>query len=710
MALDPANQLFKVGQSGGSASKVKVPTSVIPNDTDSILLNPKTASNRLERTFRSLQSVHGHESRNVKDGLWHSLVNLSSPVELKNYVRNSKKCSRVIRQGRVSKKQVMQNRHTHANIVRSIKMLYKGGMVSSRKYCAVRLANKGVSTPELLTYKELKKEIDNIEVGLSAPTVKLHGCYRNIEATLLKLAGLYLGIDEVLLKLHGTGLDWFGKPRGEFCFAIGADGAPSGKFNTHTSLLLSIMNVLGKVGSCDHNYLLFGADVTEDDPLFISHLKRIVEEVEEIEKKEYTLGSLSVRFRLELVPADCKWAAIACGELSNAATYPSTFGNVHKDDLSTLNGSLGTGEKSKWKPWGYAQRLAHAKKVISLKTTVDNRAKVLQTIAGMQSRQEHLPVLGKYCEKVFVEPLHLKNNACQQLNKLVLFEFLKRTEEKLLKKPFHDAGFMASPIGQYLDCLKNKMKAGKFHIRLCRWLRETKINLSGGGTPDCTIRFTGEDSMKFCVGFPCLTKVLDETSDTPEKKFRQLRLHYAWTLLREAIGLWSKVKFSSGELEQLKYLCELYHAFHVLFFEKAALTTWHIGYAVPHHAELIYNKFGVGLGINTMQGREAKHQQIAMYAKFATPQDKWKCVFRHEYVQLYWLRENDMLAEAKEMARKHDNSKYHVHPTSAYTCGCGLVEREMECRYCDHPIIKLIEQSCCDRKVSPDLKKLLGYQ
>ena len=46
--------------------------------------------------------------------------------------------------------------------------------------------------------------------------------------------------------------------------ALGADGAPSGKLGTHTPLLVSFLNVVDKVASTNHNFLLFGASVPED--------------------------------------------------------------------------------------------------------------------------------------------------------------------------------------------------------------------------------------------------------------------------------------------------------------------------------------------------------------------------------------------------------------------------------------------------------------
>ena len=55
-------------------------------------------------------------------------------------------------------------------------------------------------------------------------------------------------------------------------------------------------------------------------------------------------------------------------------------------------------------------------------------------------------------------------------------------------------------------------------------------------------------------------------------------------------------------------------------------TVWTIGYAVPYHAELLNDKFKLGPGVNTMQGREAKHVRIAKYSKHATFGTRWRLV------------------------------------------------------------------------------------
>ncbi|XP_064649705.1 uncharacterized protein LOC135501492 [Lineus longissimus] len=316
-ALDKENQLLKIKEVGvqPSPSDVLIPTKVVYNETDEVQLNPRTIKKRHERTVNALKSIHGQSMQNATDGLWHTLVKVCSPSDLKRYFTHSKKCRGIVSEGKVTKRTKIQERQTKANAVRSIKMLYRGGLISSRKYSAIRISNICVSRPEPLTYKEVVKEIEKIQESLNVSSVDGaggKGCSRELENTLLKLGDLYLQIDEKLISEHGEGLNWFGENRGNFCVAIGADGAPSGKINTHTSLLLSFLNTVSKVSSCDHNFILVGGDWKEDDPIFMAHLTKLVKEFSEIEEKEYQIRNVPVRFRLEMVPADCKWVATAC--------------------------------------------------------------------------------------------------------------------------------------------------------------------------------------------------------------------------------------------------------------------------------------------------------------------------------------------------------------------------------------------------------------
>ena len=51
----------------------------------------------------------------------------------------------------------------------------------------------------------------------------------------------------------------------------------------------------------------------------------------------------------------------------------------------------------------------------------------------------------------------------------------------------------------------------------------------------------------------------------------------------------------------------------------------------------------MGLGINTMEGRDAKHFTLAKFTHNTQFSNRWAEVFKHEYVSLFWLREKGVM-------------------------------------------------------------------
>ena len=90
-------------------------------------------------------------------------------------------------------------------------------------------------------------------------------------------------------------------------------------------------------------------------------------------------------------------------------------------------------------------------------------------------------------------------------------------------------------------------------------------------------------------------------------------------------------------MDELKN-CKKYFNAHSILLGNIIPTVWTIGYAVPYHTELLFKYLGIGLGVNTMQGRQAKHVRISDYAKHSTLKTRWKLVMRH-----VWLRRHDPL-------------------------------------------------------------------
>ena len=222
----------------------------------------------------------------------------------------------------------------------------------------------------------------------------VQGVYRPLEALLLSLAEMYLQLSEY----NDSLLTWFNNNVGKFYIAIGADDAPFGKDDVATAYLVSFLNVLGLVASCDHNFLIMGANCKEDHPLMLSYTEYLVKEMDAIEKKKYHVRNVEVTFQWKLIPADQKWITKMGGELNNASFYSSTFANVNAGDMDTSGGSIG----STWRCWNYDERVKTAGLVEKYKAKIGKassskaswRIKVTTYISKtLNSRQEFILIL-----------------------------------------------------------------------------------------------------------------------------------------------------------------------------------------------------------------------------------------------------------------------------------------------------------------------------
>ena len=79
------------------------------------------------------------------------------------------------------------------------------------------------------------------------------------------------------------------------------------------------------------------------------------------------VNDINVKFTFSELPNDMKMLCFLAGELSNSATYFSTFGTVSVADMANLNFSLGQAKNCQWKPWNYDKRLLVVKRVETLK-------------------------------------------------------------------------------------------------------------------------------------------------------------------------------------------------------------------------------------------------------------------------------------------------------------------------------------------------------
>jgi hypothetical protein len=93
-------------------------------------------------------------------------------------------------------------------------------------------------------------------------------------------------------------------------------------------------------------------------------------------------------------------------------------------------------------------------------------------------------------------------------------------------------------------------------------------------------------------------------------------------------------------LSKLEIYCKNYLNASALFV-RLTVNVWTLGHVVPVHTNKLFGKYNTGLGLNAMQGREGKHQRLGAYSKNTTVKNRWQQVFRHEYMTLIWLREQN---------------------------------------------------------------------
>ena len=103
----------------------------------------------------------------------------------------------------------------------------------------------------------------------------------------------------------------------------------------------------------------------------------------------------------------------------------------------------------------------------------------------------------------------------------------------------------------------------------------------------------------------------------------------------------------------------------------------HRSHLIIHCQELL-KRFDLGLGINSMEGREQKHQQISKYSNNTTVQERWSYIFRHEFIQLIYLRDNgfDMFCYRKRHVK-------YVPAILEGHCKCSLKLINSKCELCD---------------------------
>ena len=209
---------------------------------------------------------------------------------------------------------------------------------------------------------------------------------------------------------------------------------------------------------------------------------------------------------------------------------------------------------------------------------------------------------------------------------------------------------------------------------------------SGTDAKKFDYRFTGKDSRLFLHNFMYLVDVIEPgIKDAVKAKFHLHVLAFLALTLRDCVSLFNCLSISDEQVIQLKHLCRNFFKLHFSCFTFHP-TVWTLGHVVPVHTEEMKGKYGLGLGLNSMEGRESKHVSIGKYSVNTNINSRWEQIFMHEFVSLIWLRERSYNVTKPVSS---SGLTYIPKRTTDKTnfCGCGLDKSPTTsmCKYCSHP-------------------------
>ena len=218
--------------------------------------------------------------------------------------------------------------------------------------------------------------------------------------------------------------------------------------------------------------------------------------------------------------------------------------------------------------------------------------------------------------------------------------------------------------------------------------------------------------MKFLWNLATLTQEVLKINNL--FKVSVVKLHYLALVAlkpKDAAAIYSRVVENKQEVDNLKLVCQHFFNAHCLLWGVNP-TVWNLGYAIPYHTKKLHEKYGFGLGLNSMQGREAKHVRLAKYVENTCNVKKslrWWIVFRHEFVCLLWLRELGPFSVSYWQDKRNTSESYvpnRVRDSDKRYYNCGLPQVSAEddgCTICTSNITQLV------KKVSRMEKSALNF-
>ena len=151
------------------------------------------------------------------------------------------------------------------------------------------------------------------------------------------------------------------------------------------------------------------------------------------------------------------------------------------------------------------------------------------------------------------------------------------------------------------------MKLNKLAGKMVSWFNET----SRGVNRDFKCRFTGQESNALLKYFPMLIAKFILLLEDANIKKRFLQNFYQLLHIRKLISYSVRIiDFNDSELEDMLLSGKKLFKACCKCGTSVSPSLWVLCNIAPHHAKDAFLLYGLGLGINSMEAREQKHQKI----------------------------------------------------------------------------------------------------
>ena len=274
--------------------------------------------------------------------------------------------------------------------------------------------------------ESVEKFVKSLDIGHVHQIPNVPGVTRTVTGLVFMIIDLHLRLPHLSRKLV-----WFNDNTNHFVFQFSDDGAPETSKLTMSIGSITFWNLDKRVRSREFQYLLHCVSLGEKHKILELLWQQHTDEMLLLESSVFTVCGKECT--MEFQPsADMSWQSWACNELNQAATYPSPYANVHKGNMSTMGGSIGS-DSNHWMPYTNVVREKHLKElnqfIDSLPASTNDKSchnKKLAFMAEKGMRQLGKPRIGVFAERVRPDPLHCEINAWQNILDAIYNESVQR--------------------------------------------------------------------------------------------------------------------------------------------------------------------------------------------------------------------------------------------------------------------------------------------